>query len=194
MVEEQGEDSEANHPFKKCNLANFINNKGYFNLVKIIGYNQQTFPFLYKLACCVAAMRVNKAGCERFFSIAGYISNPRCTSLKVQHYEALAMLKLNIQQMYINEDWVVQQYLKMEKSKEWDATDTQSDELVAALELALYADDPFEDLQLSEIESIGGDEGRVPTAAANVPIDVPGSDSTDSDNSISSDTDSDTNG
>jgi hypothetical protein len=107
------------------------------------------------------------------------------------------MLKLNIQQMYIDEDWVVQQYLKMEKNKEWDATDTQSDELVAALELELYADDcgvPVEDLQLSEIERVGGDEGRVPSAAADVPIDVPGSDNSDSDNSISSNRDSDTNG
>jgi hypothetical protein len=115
-------------------------------------------------------------GCERFFSIAGYVLNPRRTSLKVRHYKALAMLKLNIQQMYIDKDWVVQHYLKMEKSKEWDATDTQSDELVAALELELYADDrgvPVEDLQLSEIESVGGDEGRVPSAAANVPINVP---------------------
>jgi hypothetical protein len=161
VVEERGENIEANHPFKKCNLADFIDNKGYFNLVKFIGYNQQSFPFLYKLACCVAAMSVNKVGCERFFSIAGYVLNPRRTSLKVRHFEALAMLKLNIQRMYIDEDWVVQQYLKMEKSKEWDATDTQSDELVAALELELYADDcgiPVEDLQLSEIESVGGDE------------------------------------
>jgi hypothetical protein len=71
------------------------------------------------------------------------------------------MLKLNMQQIYIDEDWVVQQYQRMEKSKEWDAMDTQDDELVAAFELELYAGDcgvPVEALQLSEIESDGAEE------------------------------------
>jgi hypothetical protein len=183
VVEERGDDIEANHPFKKCNLADFIDGKGYFNLVKFIGYNQQSFPFIYKLACCVAALRVNEVGCERFFSIAGYVSNPRRSSLKVRHYEALAMLKLNLQRVYIDEDWVVQQYMKMEKSKEWDALDSQGDELVAALELELYANDrgvPVEELRLSEIEMADGEEERVPAAAAATTIDVADSDSDNS--------------
>jgi hypothetical protein len=102
VVLERGEDIEASHPFKKCNLADFIDGKGYFDLVKFIGFNPQSFPFIYRLACCLASMRVNEVGCERFVSIAGYVSNPRHTSLKVRHYtrEALAMLKLNIQKIY----------------------------------------------------------------------------------------------
>jgi hAT family C-terminal dimerisation region len=192
VVEERGDDIEANHPFKTCNLADYIDDKGYFNLVKFIGYNQQTFPFIYKLACCIASMRVNEVGCERFFSIAGYVSNPRRTSLKVRHYEALAMLKLNMQRIYIDEDWVVQQYQRMEKSKEWDAMDTQDDELVAALELELYAGDcgvPVEALQLSEIESDGVEETVHVAAAAEGAIEVVDGDSENS--SIGSDTDSD---
>jgi hypothetical protein len=87
IVEEQGEDIDATHPFKKCNLADFINNKGYFDQVKFIGYTIDSFPFIYKLiACCLASMRVNEVGCERLSSIAGYVSNPRHTSLKVCHY------------------------------------------------------------------------------------------------------------
>jgi hypothetical protein len=76
IVEEQGEDV-ATPPFKKCNLADFIDGTGYFNMVKFLGFNRHVFPYLYKLACCLAAMKMNEVGCERFFSIAIYVSNPR---------------------------------------------------------------------------------------------------------------------
>jgi hypothetical protein len=85
--------------------------------VKFVGFNQQSFPFIYKLSYFLAALRTNEVGCERFFSIAGYVSNPQQTSLKVKHYESLAALKMNMRHIYINEDWVVQQYLSMQKKK-----------------------------------------------------------------------------
>jgi hypothetical protein len=71
IIEERGKDIDATHPFKKCNLVDFIDDKGYFDQVKFMGYNRDSFPFIYSLACCLASMRVNEAGCERFFSIAG---------------------------------------------------------------------------------------------------------------------------
>jgi hypothetical protein len=68
--------ADSKHPFKKCNLLDFINEMGYFDLVKFVGFNQQSFPFIYKFSCCLAALRTNEVVCERFFSIAGYVSNP----------------------------------------------------------------------------------------------------------------------
>jgi hypothetical protein len=79
----------------------------------------------------------------------------------------------------------------MEKSKEWDAMDTQDNELVAALELELYAGDcgVVEALQLSEIESNRVEERAVHVAAAaEGAIEVVDGDSENS--SVSSDTDS----
>jgi hypothetical protein len=101
------------------------------------------------------------------------VSNPRRTSLirrtslKVCHYEALAMLKHNIQKIYVDKDWVVEQYMTLEKNKEWDALETCKDELVASLELELYAGYrgvPVDALQLSDIESKDEDssEASVP--------------------------------
>jgi hypothetical protein len=58
-IVEPGEDMDANPlVFNKCNLADFIDKTGYFNLVKFLGFNCHIFPFLYKLSCCLAAMRV----------------------------------------------------------------------------------------------------------------------------------------
>jgi hypothetical protein len=115
-------------------------------------------------------MRMNEVGCERFFSIAGYVSNPRRTRLKVKHYKAMAMLKRNMQQIYINEDWVVEQYQHMEKTKGWESMETQNDQLVGDLEAELYAEDfgvPVEALQLEDLEEL-----ETPVAAAANAIDV----------------------
>jgi hypothetical protein len=189
VVEERGDDIDANHPFKTCNLADFIDEKGYFNLVQFIGYNQQSFPFIYKLACCLAAMRMNEVGCERFFSIAGYVSNARRTRLKVRHYEAMAMLKRNMQQIYIDEDWVVQQYQKLEKSKDWDSIETANDQLVQRLEAELYADDIGVTVEALELEDFDEEPPAPVEAAATEPIEVVDSndddDNTDTDSHVS---------
>jgi hAT family C-terminal dimerisation region len=141
IVEERGLDIDASSPFKKCNLADFIDKTGYFDLVKFLGFNQLSFPYLYKLGCCLASMRTNEVGCERFFSIAGYVSNPRRTRLKVRHYEAIAMLKQNMHNVYVKEDWVVQKYKDLEKSKTWESNEERNEQLLAALEEEVYASD-----------------------------------------------------
>jgi hypothetical protein len=51
-------------------------------------------------------MTGKEVGCKRFFSMAVYVSNPRHTSLKVWHYKALAILKHNIQKIFIDKDWL----------------------------------------------------------------------------------------
>jgi hypothetical protein len=153
VVEERDDDMEASHPFKTRNLADFIDKTGYFDLVNFVGFNSQSFPFIYKLACYLAALRTNEVGCEHFFSIAGYVSNPRQTRLKVKHYKALSMLKLNMERMLIDEDWVVQQFLNMENDKQWDELETRDDEQVAKLELQLYSADcgiPVDNLQFED--------------------------------------------
>jgi hAT family C-terminal dimerisation region len=182
IVQERGCDMEASHPFKKCNLADFIDGKGYFDLVKFIGFNRQSFPFIYRLACCLAAMRMNEVGCERFFSVAGYVSNPRRTRLKVRHYEALAMLKQNMQRIYIDEDWVVEQYMTKEKDKGWDTMDEQNDQLVAALEAELYAND----LGIS-VEALSSEESEEEVTGHEIEApEVPGSTGSSDDESDSS--------
>jgi hypothetical protein len=64
------------------------------------------------------------------------------------------MLKLNMRNIYIDKDWVAQQYLNMERNKEWNEMETMNDEKVAELELLwCYADDhgiPVDDLQLAD--------------------------------------------
>jgi hAT family C-terminal dimerisation region len=146
--EEKGEDLEASHPFVRCNLADFIRD-GHFDLILFLEHNAESFPYIYKLACCLASLRTNEVGCERFFSIAGYVSNPRRSRLNVHHYESMAMLKQNMRAVYIDEKWVVNQYLALSKSKGWNEAHTQNDKRVTELEWDLFSEElgiPSEDI------------------------------------------------
>jgi hAT family C-terminal dimerisation region len=142
-VETKGDDMVAfpGSSFKTCNLANFMSGAGYFDIIAFLTYNQNAFPYIYKLACCLASLRTHEVGCERFFSIAGYVSNPRRARLKVKHYETIATLKRNMQQIYIDEDVVVQEYMEMEKKKSWDQEQAVLDEQVTSYEREVYARD-----------------------------------------------------
>jgi hypothetical protein len=105
------------------------------------------------------------------------------------HYEAMAMLKRNMQQIYIDEDWVVQQYQKLEKSKDWDSIETANDQLVQRLEAELYADDIGVTVEALELEDFDEEPPAPVEAAATEPIEVVDSndddDNTDTDSHVS---------
>ena len=140
-VEEKGDDMKASDgsQFKTCNLADYLEH-GYFDLISFISFNQAAFPYIYKLTCCLSSLRTCEVGCERFFSIAGYVSNPRRTKLNVHNYERIAMLKRNMQQIYIDEELVLQDYINNEKNKLWDADNTREDIATVDLETDLFAE------------------------------------------------------
>ena len=135
-----GPDLVGNPPFVQCNYADFIGQDGRFDLVRFLKLNEFSFPYLYKLSVCLSSIRTNEVGCERFFSTAGYVSCPRRTSLNVRNYECLAMLRSNMQKNYIDEQWVVDQYLMMEKNKSWSDLDNVDDMNVLNLEREMLAE------------------------------------------------------
>ena len=139
-VGERGDDIKAPPPFVNCYLVDFIGDDGRFDLVSFFHLERVCFPTLYKLSVCLASIRTNEVGCERFFSTAGYVSCPRRTRLNVRNYECLATLKSNLQRVFIDEKWVVDQYLAMEKKKSWADFDTDDDMRVLTLEREMLAE------------------------------------------------------
>jgi hypothetical protein len=72
--------------------------------------------------------------------------------------------------------------MTLEKNKEWDALETCQDELVASLELELYAGNcgvPVDALQLSDIESNNEDSSEASVPLQTSTIGMPESDNTD---------------
>ena len=60
-----------------------------------------------------------EVGCERFFSISGYVSSARRTTLGVRTYERLALLASILPKVYIDKDWVAKEYLRRCKEGAW---------------------------------------------------------------------------
>jgi len=67
-------------------------------------------PTLWIIAQHEAVGRVVEVGCERFFGLSGYILSPRRSRLGLPTYKHVAMLVSIIQNVYIDNDWVTQQY------------------------------------------------------------------------------------
>jgi len=139
-VATRGDDIRASPPFVNCNLADFIGDDGRFDIVRFLQLQQHSFPTLFKLAVSIASVRTNEVGCERFFSMAGYVSCPRRTRLNVRNYECLSALRSNMQQVFIDEKWVVEKYMMMEKTKSWDLLEAEDDLCVLELERGLHAE------------------------------------------------------
>lgn len=114
VVQERGDDL----PSKK-NLADYLDNNGRCDVLLFFDDHKQIFPTLFLVAQCMASRRVTEVGCERFFSISGYVSDPRRTRLGVRTYERLAMLSANLQHVYIDPKQVAKEYLRRCKEGLW---------------------------------------------------------------------------
>jgi hypothetical protein len=58
-------------------------------------------------------------GCEQFFGLLDYVSGPRRTKLCVRIYERLQMLTSIVQNVFIDDNWVANEYLNRCKKGKW---------------------------------------------------------------------------
>ena len=109
------------------NLFDYIDKQGRMCLVRFFGDHKDRFPTLWILVQREASRRVVEVGCERFFGLSGYISSPQRTRLGVRNYERLAMLSSILRVVYVNPEWVAEEYLRRCKSSAWKkASDDES--------------------------------------------------------------------
>ena len=97
-----------------------MNEKGRMDVLKFFEDHKKYFPTLWIIAHREAARRVVEVGCEQFFGLSGYISSPRHSRLGVHTYKALI-----IQNVYIDNDWVAQQYIERGKRGSWKKENTE---------------------------------------------------------------------
>jgi hypothetical protein len=86
------------------------------NLLDFFSDHQQRFPTLFKIMQREASHWVVEVGCERFFGLSGYVSQPRRSTLGVRNYERLAMLATILQSLFIDPSWVAEEYLRRSKA------------------------------------------------------------------------------
>eukprot|EP00985_Skeletonema_marinoi_P006662 scaffold2892_cov85-Skeletonema_marinoi.AAC.2 len=73
----------------------------------------------------MASRQVTEVGCERFFSLSGYISAPRRSRLHVRTYERLAMLSTILRTVYVDPKAVADEYTCRCAAKAWKSTQTE---------------------------------------------------------------------
>ena len=101
------------------NLADYIDTRGWFQILRFFLDHKKLFPNLWILAQKEASRRVVEVGCEQFFGLSGYISSARRSQLGVRHYERLSMLASIMQKVYIDTEWVAKEYLCRCKQNKW---------------------------------------------------------------------------
>ena len=101
------------------NLADYVDKLGRFEMLKFYADHKTFFPVLWIQSQCEESRRVVEVGCERFFNLAGYVSSPMRTRLGVRTYERLAMLSCLLRKVYVDEEWVAQEYLRRCKAGAW---------------------------------------------------------------------------
>ena len=103
------------------NLADYICPKLFrMNVLMFFIDHKKLFPTIFKVCQCEASRRMVEVACERFLSLAGYVSSRRCTRLGVRTYERLAILSSLLQNIYIDDEWCAKEYLRRNKSGNWD--------------------------------------------------------------------------
>ena len=106
------------------NLADYFDHWHRMNLLKLFSDHTKLFPTLWIIVQREASRRIYEVSCERFFSLSGYVSSPRRTRLGVRNYERLAMLASIINQVYVDPQWVADEYLRRCKNGAWKKENT----------------------------------------------------------------------
>ena len=58
-----------------------------------------------------------------FFVLSGYISSPKRTRLGVRNYEGIVMLSSILRLVYVDPEWIAQEYLRRCKTGVWKEGD-----------------------------------------------------------------------
>jgi hypothetical protein len=113
-VVERGKDL----PSRK-NVADYLDARERMDLLRFFSNHQKMFPNLFIIMQREASRRVTEVSCERVFGLSGYVSSPRRSMLGVRNYERLALLASNLPNIYVDPQWVADEYLRRCKARAW---------------------------------------------------------------------------
>eukprot|EP00956_Cyclotella_meneghiniana_P033656 scaffold98044_cov37-Cyclotella_meneghiniana.AAC.1 len=108
----------------KHNIADFLDKKGRLDIVRFFKVHKSLFPTLFIIVQREASRRVVEVGCERFFGISGYISQPRRSRLGVRNYERISMLSVILKCIFVDPELVAKEYLNRCKRGAWKKENT----------------------------------------------------------------------
>jgi hypothetical protein len=106
------------------NVADYLDARGRMDLLCFFSDHQKMFPNLFIIMQREASWGVTEVSCERFFGLSGYVSSLRRSMLGVRNYERLALLASNLPNIYVDPQWVADEYLRRCKAGAWKKDNT----------------------------------------------------------------------
>ena len=97
--------------------------------------------------------------CERLFSEAGALSDPKRSMTKVRHYERMVIIKHRLERIYIDNNRVHKKFMERMHAKDWEEGEERDDLVFLKLEKELHKelfpndDCPFGVLEEEEEDS-----------------------------------------
>jgi hypothetical protein len=121
------------------NHANFIDKKGYYDIVAFFVHHKEDFPSLYKVVVGQLAPHIStEVDCESLFSQAGHLSDPTRANTKIKTFERLVVAKHRMQRIYCCPKKVQKLYLEREQTSSWNDDGERDDKEFLEIEKKIY--------------------------------------------------------
>ena len=188
------------------NLADYVDHKGHFDLVKYVTDHKMKFPTLWKVIVGQISPHIStEVDVESLFSQSGFLANPLRNKMGNKYYQRLVFAKHRLGRIYLHEPAVMRRFLKRWQNKDWKEEEDKeaSDFLAVEKEIylqyfphnkAMFEDNDEDDAGVKQGKTTGeSDESSVAdVSSVEVIIDSDSeSSSDDSENERSDDDDSD---
>jgi hypothetical protein len=109
-----------------CSLADYFHTKeGVFDHIRFWMDHNDEFPVLWPHAIEGASCKPTEVSCESLFSISGYKSGARQTTLKAMQFEREVIMSYNIQHVFFDIKHAVNVFLKRTENKDWDGKESR---------------------------------------------------------------------
>ena len=87
-------------------------------MIDFFNYHKLQFTYLAMESEKRASYTLSETDCESFFDIPVYMLSPKGERIGLRKYKETAILSHKMQILYIDEDWVVKEYLRRVKEEE----------------------------------------------------------------------------
>jgi hypothetical protein len=121
------------------NLADYIDHKGHFAIVRYVTDHKAKFPTLNKVIVGQVAPHIStEVDVESLFSQSGFLANPRRSKLGNKYYERLVFTKHRLGRIYCHEPKVMRVFLKRWKNNDWEEKEEKEASDFLAVEKEIY--------------------------------------------------------
>ena len=176
------------------NLADYVDHKGHFDLVRYVTDLKAKFPTLNRVIVGQVAPHIStEVDVESLFSQSGFLADPRRSKMGHKYYERLVFTKHRLGRIYCHEPEVMRVFMKRWKNKDWKEKEEKeaSDFLAVEKEIylqyfphnkAMFDEDDDGDGEFPKENNAGGKQGKTLEKSDDSSIEMIGSGS-DSDGS-----------